>query len=115
MNIINLCIVFAQNCIAVLCRSLLHLPTDTLELFPLLGVHVDDVIVRVDNNYEGHTCNIVQAITLLTGTLHLFLVLGVDDVIIRVDNNYEGHTVILCKSLLTFVLTVAIVNRGEWL
>ena len=49
MNIINLCILFAQNCIAVLCNSLLYLLTGPMQLFG-----VDDVIMRVDNNYEGH-------------------------------------------------------------
>ena len=49
MNILNLCIFFAQNCIAILYNSLLYLLTGLMQLFG-----VDDVIMRVDNNYEGH-------------------------------------------------------------
>ena len=47
MDLINICIIFAQNCIPVLFKSLLYLLTGTMQLFLLLPV--DDVVMRVDN------------------------------------------------------------------
>ena len=51
VDIINLCIIFAQNCIAVLCKSLFYSLTDTLLLFLLLLV---DDIIRFDNMEDTH-------------------------------------------------------------